>query len=123
MKHWVEKFRAMKAMPWVLLLLFCVGAYLLLPGSGQQGIGMTEEELRISATLSRISGAGETRVSIYYARETSSFGSESQFPVGAVIVSRGADDLSVRMNLLRAAETLLGLPADQVDVFPMEDTP
>ena len=36
--------------------------------------GMTEEEKRISSALSQIAGAGETRISIYYAAPASAFG-------------------------------------------------
>lgn len=123
MKDWLEKIKAMKGTPWLLLLAACAAAFLLLPLSGQPSSGMTEEERRVSATLCRIAGAGETRVSIYYAQESSAFGSALRTPVGAVIVSKGARDLQVRLELMRAAEALLGLSARQVEVFPMEDAP
>ena len=105
-----------------LLAVLCAAAYLmaalpLTPGAAP----MTEEERRFSATLSRIAGAGEIRVSIYYAQAAAAFGSGGRTPVGAVIVAQGAGDVGVRLNLLRAAETLLGLSAAQVEVFPMEE--
>ena len=40
---------------------------------------------------------------------------------GAVVVAEGADDLSVRLSLIRAVRTLLGLPESAVDVFVMEE--
>ena len=49
--------------------------------------------------------------------------SHGETPVGAVIVAQGADQVAVRLNLIRAAETLLGLSAREVDVFQMEDAP
>ena len=125
MKRLLEKIKGWKGGVWALLLMACAAACLLLPGSGTARVSssMTEEEIRISATLSRISGAGETRVSVYYAKTASAFGGTAQTPVGAVVVSKGAGDLEVRLNLMRAAQTLLGLGPDAVEVFSMEDAP
>ena len=123
MKLWLDKLKTMKTAPWLLALLCCAVALMLFPAGKTSPAGMTEEEQRVSATLSKIAGAGETRVSIYYAQEASAFGGGSRTPVGAVIVAQGAGDVAVRLNLLRAAETLLGLNANQVDVFLMEEKP
>ena len=43
--------------------------------------------------------------------------------MGAVIVAAGAGDVGVRLNLLQAAQALLGLPAGAIAVFPMEAAP
>ena len=123
MKSWLDRLKTMKSAPWMLALICCAAALLLLPGGSAKPAAMTEEEQRVSATLGQIAGAGDVRVSIYYAQEASAFGGGNRTPVGAVIVAQGAGDLSVRLNLLRAAETLLGLDANQVDVFKMEDKP
>ncbi len=126
MKKWLEKIRKTRAGPWLLLMALCAAAYLLYlapPLAGQAAAPMTEEEQRLSATLSRIAGAGEIRVSVYYAQTASAFGGVgARTPVGAVIVARGAGDVAVRLNLMRAAETLLGLGPNQVEVFPMEES-
>ena len=58
MKRWLEAVKGMKGGVWLLLIAACALA-LLLPGSSQSKTGMTEEEQRYSATLSRIAGAGE----------------------------------------------------------------
>ena len=125
MKKWLEKIRSARWGQWILLAAVCAAAYLLFlanPLAGHAAVPMTEEEQRLSATLSSIAGAGEIRVSIYYAQAASAFGgSGARTPVGAVIVARGAGNVAVRLNLLRAAETLLGLSANQVEVFPMEE--
>lgn len=123
MKELLDKLRALKGAPWLLLLALCAVGCLVFPLSGQDSAGMTEEERRVSATLSRIAGAGETRVSIYYAEEAAAFGGGGRTPVGVVIVSRGAGNVKTRLDLLRAAETLLGLPAERVEVFVMEEAP
>ena len=40
-----------------------------------------------------------------------------------MIVAQGAERVDVRLNLIRAAEALLGLDARGVEVFAMEETP
>ncbi len=119
-KKWLGWLKTARGGPWLLALCCCAAALLLLP-LGSQSSAMTQEEKRISDTLSHIAGAGSIRVSIYYAQETAAFGSGGKTPVGAGIVAQGAGDIGVRLNLMRAAQTLLGLDASQVDVFLMED--
>jgi stage III sporulation protein AG len=123
MKGFLEKIKAMKGGVWVLALACCLLAALFLPTSGSRSASMTEEEQRFSATLSRIAGAGDTRVSIYYAQAASAFGAADRKPTGAVIVAKGAGNVKVRLDLLRAAQTLLGLSPQAVEVFEMEDKP
>ena len=118
-----DELKTIKSAPWMLALICCAAALLLWPAGSAKPASMTEEEQRVSATLGQIAGAGDVRVSIYYAQEASAFGGGNRTPVGAVVVAQGAGDLAVRLNLLRAAETLLGLNANQVDVFLMEDKP
>ncbi|MGI6192997.1 MAG: hypothetical protein ACOYI3_05495 [Christensenellales bacterium] len=38
---------------------------------------------------------------------------------GAIIIAEGAEDVSVRMDLLRAAQAILGVPSSNIEVFPM----
>lgn len=120
MKEWLAKIRGSKNAP-LLLLALCLGAALLLSaGTEETGLSMTEEERRFSAALSAIQGAGKTKIAISYAPAESAFSASSSRPVGAIIISEGAGDIAVRLQLLRAAETLLQLPAEQVEIFPME---
>ena len=122
MKKCLEAVKGMKGGVWLLLIAASFAA-LLLPAASQNKAAMTEEEQRYSATLSRIAGAGEVRLSIFYAQSASSFGSGSRQPAGAVIVAQGAGSVAVRLELLRAAEALLGLSAQEVEVFAMEASP
>jgi len=123
MKEKWEKLLGMKGMPVAALLICTLALLVFFPSAPQETAGMTEEEARIAATLSQISGAGEARVSIYYAETAGTFGKEEKKPMGAVIVARGAGQMEVKLRLLRAAETLLGLSASRVEVFAMEDAP
>ena len=38
---------------------------------------------------------------------------------GAIIIAEGAEDVSVRMDLMRAAQAILDVPSSKVEVFPM----
>ena len=108
--------KRLKENRWFLLaavLLCCLLCFLLLSGSG------TSEEKRIAQVLSAISGAGKVEVAVYYNSGADSLSSSAP-PVGAVVVAEGADDLEVRLSLIRAVRTLLGLPEAAVDVFSME---
>lgn len=122
MKDWLMKWKTGKGGIWLLLLLLLGAALLLSPLSEDPSHSMTDEEKRISAVLSAIAGAGESRISIYYAQTESGFVSSARTPRGAVIVSRGANDIAVRLQLLRAAQALLQLPAASIEIFPMEET-
>ena len=122
MKEWFNRIKDSKNGVWLLLLLLLGATLLLAPFSENDPLPMTEEEQRISAVLSAIAGAGESRISIYYAQTESAFGSAQKTPLGAVIVSRGADDIAVRLQLQRAAQALLQLPAASIEIFPMEET-
>lgn len=85
----------------------------------------SQEERRIAEVLSAMEGAGHVEVALYYAAgEADVFSSgRAAAPTGALVVAEGADDLTVRLNLIRAVRTLLGLPEAAVDVFAMEEQP
>ena len=72
----------------------------------------TDEESRLARVLSAMDGAGNVEVAVFYQEEAA-------LPCGAVIVAQGADDVTVRLQLTRAACTLLGLEAEQVEVFKL----
>lgn len=98
-----------------LLMALCISVLLclLLGLSESAAPACTDEEARLSRVLSAMAGAGSVEVAVFYQRESSQ-------PCGAVIVSPGADDVSVRLQLTRAVCTLLGLETSQVDVFKAE---
>ena len=92
--------------------------------SGGQAGGSSAEERRIAEVLSAIEGAGRVEVALYFNKAATAFGETAQSkPCGMVIVAEGAQDLRVRLTLIRAGRTLLGLPEDAVDVFTMKEAP
>ncbi|MBR2718705.1 MAG: hypothetical protein IKB78_05325 [Clostridia bacterium] len=96
----------------VLALAGCVALCLLLALAENTTSSATDEESRLARVLSAMSGAGDVEVAVFYQEETA-------LPCGAVIVAQGADDVTVRLQLTRAACTLLGLEASQVEVFKL----
>ena len=94
-----------KMLPWLAAALL-VAVLLLMGGGGDKGMA-SQEEQRIAEVLGALGGAGKVEVVLG--------------PTGAVVVAEGADDLSVRLSLIRAVRTLLGLPESAVDVFVMEE--
>lgn len=96
-------------------LLLCA-----LASGGGQGGEASQEEKRIAEVLSAIEGAGRVEVALFFGQSAGAFGA-STAPTGAVVVAQGAGDMAVRLRLIRAARTLLGLPEAAVDVFVMEE--
>lgn len=69
---------------------------------------MTDEELRLSNVLSSIDGAGEVSVMISKLGES---------VVGVIVIADGAKDISVRLRLLDATSTALGVDKSIVNVY------
>ncbi|MCL2433785.1 MAG: hypothetical protein FWD16_04630 [Clostridia bacterium] len=111
-------------------LLLCAAVFGVFPGGrapAQEPLtaGQTGDEARLAATLSAIKGAGQVRVMITYdtaappeaAQALGDNAPGQQNIKGVLIVAEGAEDLFVRAALLQAAQTVLRVPANCVDVF------
>ena len=105
----------------LLAAALAVALLLLLAGGGKDTDLASQEEQRIAEVLSQMAGTGRVEVALFYGGETDALGARTAGPTGAVVVAEGADDLSVRLSLIRAMRTLLGLPESAVDVFVMEE--
>ncbi|MCL2545326.1 MAG: hypothetical protein FWE77_05345 [Clostridia bacterium] len=123
-------------MEWiVLLILVAVAGSLLMQGGGgaaQIEGGQTDLEKRLAHVLSAIDGAGRVEVIIHTVQSAASqpaasFGAASlpkeEKPSGVIVVAEGAGDLQVRLDIARAVQTLLGLPASAVEVLPGGGSP
>ncbi len=120
MKKWLDQLKGVKSGALLAVLAAaCLVGTMMLPQTTQSA--MTDEEKRVSAVLSAIAGAGDTRISIYYSGEAGAWSNTPRRAVGAVIVSQGARDLKVRIDLMTAAKALLGLPIEAIEVFLMDD--
>ncbi len=113
---------------WLALLGLVVGLCLLCAGLAPRAAetSATDEERRLAAVLSAIEGAGRVEVIVQRSTAASAgWGDDggSSVPTGAIVVAEGGADVGVRMALIRALRTLLGLPESAVDVFIMEELP
>lgn len=109
-----------KAGLWFALALGVLAGMLMLGGGGTRQTEATQTERRMAEVLGAIAGAGKVEVALFYA-PSSSYGGGEGVPTGAVVVAQGAGELGVRLELIRATRTLLGLPENAVDVFVMEE--
>ena len=92
------------------------------------------ETQRLEEILKQIRGVGEVKVMITYDTsgteetptsvfsDTTTINSQTTRPevIGVVIVAENAGDIEVQMDLIRAAQTALGISADRVEVFDMD---
>lgn len=106
LKHWMA---ALKKDGWIFAALICCAVLCLFLGAREEQTAT--EESRISRVLSTISGAGKVEVAVYY---------EDSIPCGAVIVADGADDVAIRLQLISAVTTLLGIGQNRVAVYERE---
>lgn len=106
----------------LVMIALAVGICLLLP-QGQEDTVRTssQEEARLAAVLSAMEGVGKAEVVIRWDETSATMTqSGSRTPTGAVVVAQGAEDIGVRIKLIRAVTTLLQLQPDSVEVFAME---
>ena len=104
----------------LLILLICLTSVLF----HQNGEQTESLERRMENTLSQIRGAGEVSIVISMKNEDGHAqgglfrenGAEMKIPYGAAVVADGADDPVVRMQLIQALCSVLGLPASAVSV-------
>lgn len=113
LKRWLSN----RSLMWSFMALAAL-LMLLALGSGTTNTA-TREEKRMAQVLSLIDGAGRVEVALFYAP---SAGGAAGSPTGAVVVAQGAEELAVRLELIRAVRTLLSLPEEAVDVFAMNGT-
>ena len=96
-------------------------AVMIAMGAGGQTDNASQEERRMAEVLGAIAGAGRVEVALFYSGEADAGYGAVRQPTGAVVVAEGAGEMAVRLQLIRAVRTLLGLPESAVDVFVMEE--
>ena len=115
---WFKRMLQEKRLLTLLLLLVCGAALILMSyrmsetetPQRAQDIAYTEGsmEARLARVLSQIEGAGQVEVLVMQ---------NDAGILGVVIVADGAQQLTVRSDLMRAAMTALDVPAESVEVF------
>ena len=112
-----------KRMEWIILLAVGAALILLLSSRSTAPEGQqTALEARMEAVLSAVRGAGRVRVLVSSGEDDSqAFAQQDPKSVrGVVIVADGADDIRVALELSGAAQALLGVDADKIQVLKME---
>lgn len=83
------------------------------------------EELRLAEILSQIEGAGKVSVMITYEQKDEGIEVATEKKVskikGVIIVAEGAKDVGVRLNLIRATQTVLNVKSNTIEVFVMKN--
>ena len=69
---------------------------------------MTEEEIRLANVLKKIDGAGD--VSVMITKQADNI-------AGVIVIADGAKDISVRLRLLNATATALGIDKSIINVY------
>lgn len=99
-----------------------------------QNTSSTDTESRLEEILSNINGVGKVKVMIYYENtlnnsedssisfNSSYFSSSKNYEIkGVLVVAEGADNMDVKVQILRAVETLLSINADCIEIFTMNN--
>lgn len=113
-----------KRMEWIIALAVAAALILLIASRNPAEGTRTAIEVRMEAVLSAVRGAGRVRVLVSEHESASQAFSSSESAVttrGVVIVADGADDIRVALELSGAAQALLGVDADKIQVLKMED--
>ncbi len=116
-KGFIKKLKGIKNLQ-IIVVIFIIAVALIIystvtaaksAGSPQTvGSVMTSDEQRLSAILSNIDGAGKVEAMI-----TSADGTIT----GVLVIADGADDITVRLRLLEATATALGVSRNVVNVY------
>ena len=76
------------------------------PTAVEAASGESALEARLGVILSSIDGVGDAKAMI-------------NADEGVLVVARGADDIAVRLEIIRAVKALLGIDSDRIEVLAM----
>lgn len=108
----MESLRGARKVEYLVLILLVVVAVLFWAQNKEPNAGLsTEFESRMERVLTQVDGAGDVRVMIAQA--------EDGQVTGVLIVAEGADDIGVYLALADAAETLLGVDTENIEIAQM----
>lgn len=110
MKQLFEALKSARNMEILILIAMLCALFVMWMGGAAQPDG---EEARMERLLSGIEGAG--KVSVMIAQ-----GSGGEIG-GVVVVSSGADDIRVKLELQRVVRTLTGLELEKIEIVKSRD--
>lgn len=110
MKQLFEAFKSARNIEILILIAMLCTLFVMWMGGAVQPDG---EEARMERLLSGIDGAG--KVSVMIAQ-----GSDGEIG-GVVVVSSGADDIRVKLELQRVVRTLTGLELEKIEIVKSRD--
>ena len=104
---------ARKAELMLMLALMAVLALALV--TREDTVGATDLEKRLENALRNVEGAGNVQVVINEA--------EDGEIIGVLVVAEGAADISVKLDILSAVRTLMGVESKQIEIARMRGDP
>ena len=107
-----KRLSPVRARTWALLALLAVAALVLLAPGVRTSDVRSETEARLERVLSEVEGAGRVKVMVFEGKDGQT---------GVLVVAEGARDVSVRLRLQKAVQTVLGIDNARIDVSPMEE--
>ena len=122
----VARLQEIPNLPLILAIVILAICLLVYSGHSREAVsknsGESDLELRLSAVLSAIEGAGEVECMIYTGDESSKdvfWGAEDKGGeiMGVIIVAEGAKDIAVMLRLKDAAATALNVEPTKVQVY------
>lgn len=119
-KKWFEKsslFQKLKNIKHIEIIIAVIFAIIImliylssLGSTKTTSSNQTDLESRLCSILEDLEGVGEVSVLINYL-------DEEETKAGIVVVASGADDISVRLQILKAVETVLNLPTTNIEIL------
>lgn len=122
LKGAIAKLKSVKHIGLIALLGICAILLLLIgftsAPSETEG-GGSDLEKQTAAILSEIEGVGKVKVMIAVEAKSDVF-SGGESIKGVIVVAEGADDMDVRVKLMKAVQTLLKINIDCIEIFTMK---
>lgn len=112
MRTWLNRLREGKYSAYILVAIFA--AILLLALSfywREEPSGGSATEKRLEQIISRIEGVGDLQIMVNETEEE---------VLGVIVVCEGADRLSVRLDVLDAVSTALGISRGSIQIYEMK---
>lgn len=100
------------------VVLICIQAYFHNgEKAGTKPVNMTATESRIACMLDEISGISDTEVYINYDQKNSFFGENSGEITGVLVVCKGVNNVTNKLQMLTALQKALNINKDIIEIL------